>query len=458
LAKLVDHWRTTTFRLSLLYCSVFVLVVVALLGVIYWRTAGEMTRQTDEVIEFEIGAFRKLTRPDLETRIAFEMARDVRLINVYGLFDERGSHIAGNLLALPQHLPEDGTLHGLRDARLKGRESALQQLRVAAVQLDSGDLLVVGRDVALLNEIRTTIVRVLIGVGALALIAGIGAGLVLSLSPLRRIRAIKSASDRVVEGDVRARLPIAGRHDELDMLAGIVNAMLDEVERLVKEVKSVCDSVAHDLRTPLTRLRAKVYRMQQDLREQPRHRDAAEQAVAEIDTLLGRFNALLRISEIEDRARRDGFAEVDLAAIIQQTLELYEPLADERGVRIAYLPRVVPHIYGDGELLFEALNNLVDNAIKFTPAEGTVVVALVDAPDGPRIDIIDTGPGIPAEERETVLQRFYRGESARDLPGSGLGLSIVSAIVRVHRFTLEIADAPSGTRVSLHCRDAQAPA
>jgi signal transduction histidine kinase len=281
---------------------------------------------------------------------------------------------------------------------------------------------------------------------------------VLSLSPLRRIRAIKSASDRVVEGDVRARLPIAGRHDELDMLAGIVNAMLDEVERLVKEVKSVCDSVAHDLRTPLTRLRAKVYRMQQDLREQPRHRDAAEQAVAEIDTLLGRFNALLRISEIEDRARRDGFAEVDLAAIIQQTLELYEPLADERGVRIAYLPRVVPHIYGDGELLFEALNNLVDNAIKFTPAEGTVVVALVDAPDGPRIDIIDTGPGIPAEERETVLQRFYRGESARDLPGSGLGLSIVSAIVRVHRFTLEIADAPSGTRVSLHCRDAQAPA
>jgi signal transduction histidine kinase len=451
LARFADHWRTSAFRLSLLYGCVFVIAVLALLGLIYWRTAGYMILQNDEVIDLELHAFQKLDAAALRERIAHEMDRDIRHINVYGLFDHDGNQIAGNLVSAPPGLPEDGTVHRLRDARLGEPWQALPQLRGAALLLGSGELLVVGRDVAPLIEIRAIILRALALVGSLTLLAGIGAAGLLSVSPLRRIGAIKSASERVVRGDVTARLPIAGRHDELDMLAGIVNSMLDEIERLLSEVKSVCDGIAHDLRTPLTRLRARIYRLQQDLDQQPRHQVAAEQAVAETDALLARFHALLRISEIEDGQRRGGFGDVALEDIVGQTVELYEPMAEERSVHLIYDARARPRVHGDGELLFEAINNLVDNAIKFSPAGGSVRIELDEDARGARIDIVDSGPGIPPQEREAVLQRFYRGEGTREAPGSGLGLSIVSAIVRLHRFELELAEAGGGTRVTLRC-------
>jgi signal transduction histidine kinase len=451
LARLSEHWRTSAFRLSLLYGGVFVIAVLVLLGLIYWRTAGLMIRQTDDVIERELRAFQLLDSTELQERIRHEMDRDVRNINVYGLFDRAGSHLVGNLISLPRGLPEDGSLQRLRDAHVEGAGPSSQELRAAVLQLQSGELLVVGRDVAPLIEIRAIILRALGLVGSLTLLAGIVAALLLSLSPLRRIRDIKAASERVVRGDVQVRLPIAGRRDELDMLAGIVNRMLDEIERLLGEVKSVCDSIAHDLRTPLTRLRAKVYRLQQELVDTPRHHESAEQAVSEIDGLLARFQALLRISEIEDRQRREGFADISLDAIVAQTVELYEPMAEEHGVRLTYAASAHPRVHADGELLFEALNNLVDNAIKFSPPGGVVQISLGADARGPHIDVVDSGPGIPLQEREVVMQRFYRGESARAASGSGLGLSIVAAIVRLHRFELELSGTASGTRATLYC-------
>ena len=451
MAKFADHWHTSTFRLSLLYCGVFVLVVIALLGLIYWRTAGYMARQADEVIEFELRTFHELPPQALRERIAYEMARDVRRLNVYGLFDARGNAEAGNLRSAPPGLPEDGSVNRLRNVNVLQHAEPLGELRAAALQLDSGELLVVARDTVQLTEIRRIIVHALELVGCLALLAGIAAGLLLSLQPLRRLRTIQLASERVMRGDVHARLPISGHRDELDMLAGIVNSMLDQIERLLTEVKSVCDTIAHDLRTPLTRLRAKVYRLQQDLAGQPRHHDAAERAVVEIDGLLGRFNALLRISEIEDWQRREAFAAVALQDIVGQTIELYEPLAEQRGVRLHYIAAAPAPVHCDGELLFEAINNLVDNAIKFTPPGGHVTIALREEARGAALDIVDTGPGIPAAERDTVLQRFYRSEASRDTPGSGLGLSIVAAIVRLHHFSLQLDDANGGTRVTLQC-------
>jgi len=444
-------WRTSAFRLGMLYGGVFVVAVLILLGLVYWRTAGFMTRQNDALIESELRAFRKLDLPTLKADIAFEIDRDIRHINVYGLFAQNGERLAGNLVSVPRGLAEDGAVQRLQEAALDDRDPASAQMRGAALALPGGELLVVGRDVEPLVEIRRIILRALAWVGTTVLLAGIATTIALSLNPLRRIRAIRAASLRVMRGDVRARLPLTSRHDELDMLARIVNDMLEEIERLLSEVKSVCDAVAHDLRTPLTRLRAAIYRLQEDLSGQPAHRAAAERAVAETDALLARFQALLRISEIEDRQRRSGFGEVDLDAIVAQTVELYEPMAEDHGVELIYAPRRSLRIDGDGELLFEALNNLVDNAIKFSPHGGRVRVGVERDAQGPRVDVLDEGPGIADAERDTVMQRFYRSEAVRDTPGSGLGLSIVSAIARLHRFDLEIAREANGTRATLHC-------
>jgi len=214
-------------------------------------------------------------------------------------------------------------------------------------------------------------------------------------------------------------------------------------------VQVVGQNVAHDLRTPLNRLRALLYRTSQCLGEgQPGHA-AVEQALKETDDLLARFRALQRIAEIDRRARRAGFAAVSLEPLLRNVHELYEPLAEEAGQTLALELCPTEPIQADGELLFEAVSNLVANAIKFTPPGGRVVLKLSAAPEGPRIQVIDSGPGVPEGERESVLQRFYRSPSHEQTPGSGLGLSIVAAVVRLHDFRLTLADASPGLRVAI---------
>jgi signal transduction histidine kinase len=268
------------------------------------------------------------------------------------------------------------------------------------------------------------------------------------------VRAIEAAVQPIMRGDLRQRLPISSRRDELDRLAGIVNTMLDEIERLMGEVKGVCDSIAHDLRTPLTRVRAQLHRLQRDLDASGSDAELVDRAVQDIDGLLDRFRALLRISELEDMHRRAGFADVNLVNTVQSVSEIYAPLAEDKQIRFQLEAAAdVPAVRGDPHLLLEALSNIVDNAIKFTPPGGSVRIGISRSEQGPRVDVTDTGPGIPAPERGTVLQRFYRSaSSSRAVTGLGLGLSIVAAIVKLHGFKLEIADAAtSGARISLLC-------
>jgi signal transduction histidine kinase len=237
--------------------------------------------------------------------------------------------------------------------------------------------------------------------------------------------------------------------------------MLGEIERLLVEVKGVCDSIAHDLRTPLTRLRTQLYRLQQGGGGEDGVEATLERCIADVDSLLDRFRALLRISELEDLGRRSGFASVDLGGILGEVHELYAPLAEDGAIAFRRdAPRGLV-VRGDRHLLFEAFSNLVANAIKFTPSGGSVSVRASAEPRGPRVEIADSGPGIPSGEREAVLQRFYRSECGRDFAtqGYGLGLSIVSAIVRLHGFRLRIDDdASGGARITIDCwADAIAP-
>jgi signal transduction histidine kinase len=235
------------------------------------------------------------------------------------------------------------------------------------------------------------------------------------------------------------------------MLASLSNRMMDEVERLLWQVKSVGDHVAHDLRTPLNRLRALLYRTRQGHADDDPDAGPLDQALEETDMLLARFKAIQRIGEIDRRERRAGFGPVRLGELIEEIGAVYEPLAEDRRVGLRMRIEPVPGVLADRELLFEAVANLIGNAIKFTPPGGAIQLALTESTAGPAIEVTDNGPGVPADEREAVLQRFYRGRHSLGTPGSGLGLSIVAAIARLHDFRLRLGDAQPGLRVVLEC-------
>ncbi|MDE2584574.1 MAG: HAMP domain-containing histidine kinase, partial [Betaproteobacteria bacterium] len=273
-------------------------------------------------------------------------------------------------------------------------------------------------------------------------------GIWLSVVPVRRIREIQRISHKIVNGDIGLRLPVSNRNDELDMLAGIVNLMLDEIEQRMLDIKGASDSVAHNLRTPLTRLRATLNRLE-DICQEGEERTCVGQAIDEVDHLLSRFRALLRISEISGSMRKAGFETVDLKSVLQKVQEVYAPLAEEKSIAFdLLLPPDPVEILGDSALLFEAILNLVDNAIKFTPPSGVVQIILEPRPV---VKVVDSGPGIRQEHIKRVMQPFYRGDTSRNVPGSGVGLSIVSAIANLHGFRFDLVSGPSGTQAFLYC-------
>ncbi|HEY2047874.1 MAG TPA: HAMP domain-containing sensor histidine kinase [Caulobacteraceae bacterium] len=440
-----ELWRTTTFRLTVLLVGVFAAALVALLGLIYLSTASYLVGVMDEIVIGQARGLEGVSPENLPAIIKADEAEDVRNVYYYGLFGTDGAWVAGNVRRLPPRMIVDGQPRELKE---KGFQPGARAL---AERLPWGETLFVGFDAKTLAEVRLILEKSLIVSGALIFVLGLAVSAAVSLDPLRRVRDIQRASEPILAGEVSARLPVSSRQDELDMLANISNRMMDEVERLLWQVKSVGDHVAHDLRTPLNRLRALLYRMRQDRGETDPDIGSLDQALQETDTLLARFKAIQRIGEIDRRERRAGFGAVRLDELIEQLGDFFEPLAEDRGVELNLQIQDSREILADRELLFEAVANLVGNAIKFTPCGGRIQLALKCSARGPAIEVSDNGPGVPEEEREAVMQRFYRGRHSQGTPGSGLGLSIVSAIARLHDFRLRLADARPGLRATLEC-------
>ncbi|MGZ6037069.1 MAG: sensor histidine kinase [Phenylobacterium sp.] len=441
--RLSEVWRTSTFRLSLLYGLLFTVGAVALLAMVYLQSAVYLTHRVDRILDAEASA--EMRMPPAALRQTIE---DEELINgrtsLFALFAADGSRVTGNLRALPAGLVVDGG-----PIEVAATPEFPAAARLVAKRLPTGEVLVVGRDINQLREIRRIIASALIWSGVLIILGGLACGVALSLGPLRRLRQLQAAGHDIAAGDLRRRMPSSGQGDELDMFAGTVNYMLGEVERLMAEVKTSSDTIAHDLRTPLTRARTQLHRLAQSPRVEPAD---IGRVTAELDEVLERFIAILRISELETRARSAGFAATDLGQILERAGELYLPLAEEAGVQLAVSTTAGAVVEADPKLLFEAISNLLDNAIKFTGAGGRVRLELDAGGERPRIIVQDNGPGVPAGERTAVLQRFYRSERDKLKPGSGLGLSIVAAIVRLHRFHLELQDSEPGLRAIIDCR------
>jgi signal transduction histidine kinase len=283
---------------------------------------------------------------------------------------------------------------------------------------------------------------------------GLGGALLAARASERRISDITRAIERIVGGDLAERLPTGARAGDLDRLAHLVNGMLDDIERLMSEVKGVTDDIAHDMRTPLTRLLASLERVRRRAGSSRDYERAVDEAIEEMRSLLGTFSGLLRIAEVEDGARRAGFTLLELDKIANDAAEFHAPVAEERGVTLSCEPpRGGVAMLGDPSLLFEAVSNLVDNAIKFTPAGGHVAVRTFRYGGLLGVVVEDDGPGIPEGERDAVLRRLYRLEKSRHAPGSGLGLSLVAAVARLHGLSLTISSARPGCRVTLACEE-----
>ena len=452
--NLSNHWRSATTRLILIYGGFFMLWSVVLVAFVYWETNQYLSRVVDEIVAQRARYLSAVERGRLPEAMEATGALDLRGVMSLGLFAADGSYVDGNIEHPPSDLPVDGVIHALPQGVERRGRTQREPARGLAMRLASGEILFVARDTSVIDQVSVIIRHALLWGLSLTVIPGLIGGLLLSRRPLQRVRAIEAAIAPIARGDLGRRLPVSGRGDEVDLLAGIVNRMLGEIERLIGEVKGVCDNIAHDLRTPLTRLRAQLYRLQQDGGGEEGIRPTLEHCITEVDALLDRFRALLRISELEDLRRRSGFDSVDLREILRQVHELYAPLAEDHAIAFRLEVPARTTVHGDPHLLFEAFSNLVANAIKFTPEGGRVTVRASLEARGPRVDVIDSGPGIPSAERDAVLQRFYRSECGREMSvqGYGLGLSIVAAIMRLHGFRLGIDDnAAGGARITVEC-------
>ena len=442
--RLPDFTHTTTFRWTLVVAGAFGACTLVLFGFVYWETAEYMLAQNDILLSEELRVFTANTPEQRLAEIDDRLRKDPRQIKIAGLFGSDGHRLAGNVERLPPDLtpdvPTNATVARIGDS---GRE--MQQVRLAAHPLPNGDVLVIGRNTDEITELAEIVRRAL----ALSLLPAFGLavaiGVLLSLRAHNRLSEVNRRIQRIVAGDLRERLPTRGGDDPFDQFAVSVNRMLAEIEVLIHEIAGVGDDIAHDLRTPLTRVRVRLERGRQNAATLDELRAVADKAITGLDQSLAIITALLRIAEIEHNRRLEGFSQVQLAPLVREVGDLYDPIAEDKGVTLRFDTGDEPTVHGDRDLLFEAVANLVDNAVKFTPEGGRVQLALVIREGETVIRVSDTGPGISEVEREAVTKRFYRSDKSRRTEGLGLGLSLVAAIIKLHGFRFAIAAGPGCT-------------
>src|SRR5471030_2777394 len=438
--------RTTSFRTGLKFLGLFGFSFLALFGYIYWQTAVYLKSETDASLHRQIDN-RRLQPPLLRKQevIRHEL-QDAEGRWPQGLFSAQGEHIAGVIQTMPPYLEYEKA----DEFRWEKPGGYTRTIRFMAHRFDDGEILIASQDVHDIREFDELLVHALVSGGGLLLVVGLLGSIAMGYSARRRLDTLSSSIKGIIEGDLSGRLPTRGNLDDIDRLANVVNSMLDELERLMSEVKGVCDDIAHDLRTPLTRLIAGLERAQRRGLREDEYAQTLESAITEAKGLLLTFKALLRISEIENSARRSHFAPLDLNVIASDAAELYEPLAEERGISLTFNSSQMPAVIaGDAQLLFDAVCNLLDNAIKFSPDHSDIHLTVIADQIAVGIRVTDNGPGIAPAEREAVLRRLYRAESSRHTPGNGLGLSMVSAVARLHDMELAVSDAAPGCRVDL---------
>jgi signal transduction histidine kinase len=445
--------RTQAFRIVGIYLAIFAVSTIALVGFVYWNTSLVLTRETDETIEAEITGleeqYSSLGLPGVTDAIIGRSVR--REQGIYLLANSNRQVLAGNLDGWPQVSNANGGFIEFRyERRIGPATTELRSARGRIIVLAQGFYLLVARDVEERRVLENLFKTALLWGAGLMIVLGLLGGLLISHNFLKRLDVINRTSRQIMGGDLTRRVPVTRAGDEFDDLSIHLNRMLDRIERLLHGMREVSDNVAHDLRSPLNRLRN---RLELAAMRQPPDTETArdfDAAVQETDRLIGTFNALLLIAEAEAGSVRETMHDFSLSDVIEGVGELYGPLAEEKQLRfVVKKASETGLIRGNQNLISQALANLVDNAIKYTPAGGTVVVSLESQPDGPTLVVADDGPGIPAQDRARVTERFVRLETSRNSPGTGLGLSLVAAVARMHEAELTFDDNHPGLRATL---------
>jgi len=459
LSALGKLFNTTAFKLTLVYLTVFALFAAFLLGYFAWNTRRLITEQITRTVDAEITGLSEQYSQGGIRRLVFVIdARSRRPgSSLYLVTTFSGDGLAGNVGLLGEGVLEHTGWTETVYRRLDDPEGTEHHALVRVFELPSGFRLLVGRD---LDE-RERLYDIILAAGqwsiALVIVLGLAGGFFVARRVLHRIDAMTETSRTIMMGDLSGRLPIAGSEDELDRLAVNLNVMLERIEALMRGFKEVSDNIAHDLKTPLTRLRNRAEEALRSGKNEVDYRAALDSTIEESDELIRTFNALLMIARAESGQASTPMTEFDAADIVRGVGELYDPLADEKGLTLKIEAGAALPVRGNRELVTQALANLVDNAIKYARPQAAevngmpadVVVAATGEGDRIRLSVSDHGPGVSAGDRERVVQRFVRLEQSRSEPGSGLGLSLASAVAHLHGGVLRLEDNGPGLRATL---------
>ena len=458
----INLFRNWTYRVTAIYVGLFALSVLTLLGFIYGVTISLIDRQINATVLADINGlserYREHGLDGLVELIGERLANDHAGDGIYFLADAAYQPVAGNL----PRWPTDGERQDrwatyelqrrMPGASEESEESGdTVEARVMSFNLSEGYHLMVGRSLRERRNFEELILQSLFW--SLFVTAGLAVlgGMVMSRDMRRRLEAINRTTHRIMaDGDLKQRIPLTGTGDDFDRLSANLNAMLGEIDRLMVARREVSDNIAHDLRSPLTRLKSRLELVLIGQHDEADYRQAIDRAVSDTDNILGTFNALLSIAQAEAGAGRQDMAPLDLVQLAGDVGELYEPVAESRDIAFATdLPDRAVMVHGNRHLLFQAVANLVDNAIKYSPDGSGVRISVHEEGGRPVLVVADSGPGIPAEEREHVLERFVRLDRSRSLPGNGLGLSLVQAVAGLHHGRIELGDNHPGLVVTL---------
>ena len=443
----IEVLNSRAFRLALAFALAIAAAATVVFTLIYLQFSAASERMVSARLTDEAARALNESDDELRAQITQRLAIDLRRLDYAGLFDAHGARLLGDPPDMPP-IPPDGRAHLVDSVPARGAARPDQAIFVAVRRAD-GAILVLGRSLSEINALRETVARALALALAPTTILILVIGAVFARRAQRRLGDIHAAIAEIMKGDLQQRLPVTREVDDLDRVARDVNLMLDEIGRLLDQLRHIGDDIAHDLRTPLAVARAKIERGLERGSTIGELRAAMAEALDHLDRSAATISAFLRVSAMESGRRERSFGPVDLAAVSAGLFEFYEPLAQSKGVAIALAAPLPTLVRGDEDLLREAISNLVDNAIKFTPEGGRVLIAAAAADGRARVEVSDSGCGVPPQERENIFRRFYRGVRDGAAPGYGLGLSIVAAVAKLHGFRLTVEDNAPGARFVL---------
>ncbi|MDR3464364.1 MAG: HAMP domain-containing sensor histidine kinase [Xanthobacteraceae bacterium] len=435
---MLEFLRSSAVRVALAVGVATIVATTAIFGLVYLQIRAADEKSNRLILEDE--AAKSVNHTVDELRYAFEirLTHDLRRLDYAALFAADGKVMFGNIDELPP-VALDGKSHFVAAFRVPGSENRVQPAIFVARPRPDGSIMLLGRSLLETFAFRRTVLTALATGLAPMLLLTLAIGAFFARRASRRLTAIHDTIAQIMKGDMHLRLPVRATPDAIDTISRDVNLMLDEIMRLLVQIKGVSDNIAHDLRTPLAVVHAQLERGLESP-ESDELRGAARQALGHIDKAMLTVAALLRLADVEYGPKSSKFQTIDLSAICADLFEFFEPLATSKSINMTLEVRSPVQIQGDGDLIREAVSNLIGNALKFTPENGTVRVSVTQEDGRPVIRVSDNGIGVEPAERDKIFQRFYRTASGHRVPGSGLGLSIAAAIANLHDFDLRFED------------------